>query len=163
MTKQTLSILALLLLVSVQVGAEVVVESLSVSQPSLFTREDRTLLFTAKVDMSKGERPDHLILYQTNDTNKTFEHRWKMQDNGFMGDKKVGDGIYTRKVEFKEKNPGFIYFAVGRNAEPRTSGSLTQVFPDTLKVSIKVIQRPTFFQLLGRLWNRLTNKTKPSS
>lgn len=135
--------------------AEVSVESFQSSLKALYTGDDRALLFTARVNLSEGEAPDHLILFQTNDKAQTFEHRWQMQDNGFMGDKIAGDRIYSRKVEFKESKPGHLYFAVGRKPEMKTSGRLAEVIPENLRASVKIIQRPTFFQLLGKIWNRI--------
>jgi len=126
--------------------ATVTIESFQISLEKMYTNDDRTILFTAKVNSSAENLPHHLVLFQTDETGKKIKYRWKLTDNGFLGDEKKGDGIYSRKVEYKKSKAGKVDFFVSLNAD---------IPSQDLKVSIEIIRRPSFLELLGEIWNRL--------
>lgn len=133
------------------------VESFQASLEKMYTDDDRMILFTAVVDPSQKNLPDHLLLLQADETGKKVKYRWKMQDNGFLGDKKGGDGIYSRKVEFKESKAGILFFTVALSSELEKTDTIQYPIPENLKVAVKIIQRPSFLELLGKVWHRLKN------
>lgn len=158
-----LFIVSVLLLLSGPAQANLSIQSLQSSVGSLYTHDDRGILFTAVVEVSEENAPDYLTLFQTDKSGEKVKYRWKMTDDGFLGDKKADDLIYTRKVEFKKSKEGKYIFFISVDDAIKGPGqasaeALKKATSESPQVSVEVIRRPSFFELLGKIWDRLKNK-----
>ncbi len=79
------------------------------------------------------------ILIQLDD-NGQVKYRWEMNDTGMLGDNTAHDGIYSRRIFFKEAHAGTLTFALQNN--PLATTTLT------------ITGQPSFVEMLYNIWLR---------
>lgn len=65
-----------------------------------------------------------------------------LNDSGVFGDRRAGDGVFSRKILFKEALAKTIRLHIEGNTE-------------TLALTVK--PRPTLLEILGQIWSRFTH------
>ena len=136
------------------------VKSLQLDPTQLITHDDRPILFTAEYDPAFGPAPKVLTLVQVDEACQEVKYRWKLLDSGTLGDKLAGDGIYSRRVYFKERKPDTLHFTVPiPSNDPGLGGGMCgpPAMDQEHVVSLTITQRPTFVELMQRVWDRLVN------
>lgn len=134
------------------------VELFHVFPRELFVKESSPIIFSAKLAAGAipkaGEKPPNLTLIQVDASGKKLRYIGIMSDDGVMGDKVRGDNILTRKHQLTEKVAQKVYFAV---VEETAAGVPEQVDP-AKAVSIEIIRRPSFVEIVSTIWSKITSK-----
>jgi len=120
---------------------------LKVNPTQLFVKEDRDLVFEAKVPVEKKQ---NVNLAEINSTTQIVKFHWAMNDEGILGDLKKGDGIFSRKVEFKEKRPQTLMFGIyfGNDVPAKIEDK-------TRTAEVSIIQRPNFIELVKQTFSKI--------
>lgn len=139
--------------------AAVPIHGVTVTPTQLFTSEEKALLFTAAVHGSADHAPVTIVLLQLDASGESIVHRWNMRDDGTFGDRAAGDGIYSRKVEFKPYRPVPLHFAVYPERQEAPLRPRDRVPSDLVEdqqfVGVEVVAQPTFLELMSRIWHTL--------
>lgn len=133
---------------------------LSLKPNSLFTFEDKGVVFTAKVSQSDG-KAQKIGLIQVDEQGRKLKYIGAMYDQGVFSDRVSGDGIYTRKVQFKPKKAGRLYFEAineefaHQQQDPQDASSALAEFP-ARRTALQIVRRPTFIESIKQAWASLT-------
>lgn len=113
----------------------------------LFAKESSPVIFTVK-----AQTPDpKLSLLQVDASGKKLRYIGIMTDDGVMGDKIKGDGIYTRKISMTEKGAQKFYYSV---IDESGSGVPEQVDATRL-ATVEVLRRPSMLEVLATIWTKI--------
>ncbi len=142
------------------------VEWAHVSPTALYTSEEKTLLFTAAVTIPPELPNATITVLQLNPEQTGIKYRWELVDDGTYGDVQAHDGIYSRKMEFKEYRPTTLQFVVALEMNQPPRRPRIDPLPENLRteqhVAVTVTPQPTFVEILRQIWHRLT-RTKEQS
>lgn len=126
-------------------------EEVQVHPEKVFTRESTHVVIRAKqsseslkrVGKLSGESLSRFEVVEIDSQGKKIKTIGLMTDDGVMGDRRAGDGIYTRKFQVYEKKVGTHRYAIVKNSD-------SEVFdhPEA-EVQIKVIGRPSMISAFG--------------
>lgn len=135
------------------VHAETIPWDCSVSPKNFFVGEDKAVVFGCRFfsDFSGSK----VVVAEKNEEKKV-KFFWELNDTAFFGDKKAGDGFWSRKVDFKERKEGkitFSFYFVPQDKEVTASflDEAKPVYEDLITLSY----RPSFIELLGQIWKKL--------
>lgn len=122
---------------------------------SLFTEDEKGIRFTlSPTPAQKQNLSSRLSLFWVDSSGKEIKYLGLLNDEGLFGDRKAGDGVYSRKVEFKQHRPRTLYFA-WTHEDPAQPARLTRPISTDELIKIEVLQRPTFVEIVKRIWSRL--------
>jgi len=131
--------------------------SLRISNPSLFVEEDLGVLFAFRpsLPISVNEKA---ILLEIKDSK--IRYRWDLLDNGTLGDQIAGDGIWSRRIQFKEKKITILDFLALSASEEQIQMSLSPGSPAPTdqhieKVSLEIKARPTFIDIIKGIFRKI--------
>ncbi len=114
----------------------------------LFTENDVGVRFSFSPETSKEQIPPVFVtLVEMNGDTQTPKYRWELRDDGTLGDKLTGDGIYSRKIQFKELRPKTLHFAILD----------TQNIPTTT-ATLEIRAHPTFIDIVRDAWKKIINR-----
>ncbi len=120
-----------------------------------FTKESTNVLVMTKPIIHQKGKSLKLILLQVDSDGNKIKYMGIMSDDGIMGDRSKKDGIYTRKIQVYGKKGGIQYFAVTEEID----GKIPQKISDMSKsIQIKVIFRPSFIELMERVFTQMGEK-----
>src|SRR5688500_801946 len=122
---------------------------LSVSPESAFQKESTSFTFRLPV---KSAPAGTLLLVTTDATGKILREMGPLNDSGVMGDETEGDLTYSRKIHIKEKNSGRLHIGVISTDELQAPALGTT----SVLTSVEILDRPTFAELMGKIWDRVT-------
>lgn len=124
----------------------------------LFTKESTPVTFYAQFNepVPTGKR---LAVVEVNpETREVTRYVGALIDDGVLGDRKKGDGVYSRKMQLTEKKAATKIFAVVEENEAGYPLTLEKDYPHQLQ--IRVLRRPSFVELVTaavtKLWNGST-------
>lgn len=142
-------------------------DSFKASHDSLFTKESVAITFRVKViPDAEGKTPD-VSLLQVDDQGNKLRYIGIMSDDGVMGDRKAGDGIFSKKINLTEKKAGNVYFAAVEDRASDVSLETGTPSPEVINryphVKIEVLRRPSFIEAMGRVWNRILGREPESN
>jgi len=83
-------------------GATTPLNNFTTQPEFLFIKEDRQVLFSVKYQGTTPP-PETLTLAELTNDESQVRFVWSVNDDGTKGDEIAGDGIYSRKIYFKEK------------------------------------------------------------
>jgi hypothetical protein len=118
----------------------------------LFVKESSPMIFSVKMDTTSKLK---LAIIQIDETGKKLRYIGALTDDGFMGDKVKGDGIFTRKFQVSEKRPATLRFAVVEELTDVPS-QVDLNIPGTL-AQVVIIPRPSFVELVSTAFKKLWN------
>ena len=127
--------------------------SLKVHPQQLYTFQDKAVLFEAKIK-NPPEGKLNWVLVQIKD-GRVHKQLGVLSDSGFLGDRKKGDGIFTRKVRFKGRKPGRLEFAVILHDQAETLKSLESLESHPTG-HLTFVRRPNFFELISQVVSQAT-------
>lgn len=115
----------------------------------LFVKESSPVIFTVKPDQAN----DRLTLIEVDEKGKKLRYIGVMTDDGVMGDKIRGDGVYTRKISVTEKKAQLFHYAVVEETDAGVPDEL-----DPAKTSeLRILGRPSMVEVLSSIWARIRN------
>ena len=117
---------------------------------SLFVGEERGVLFTVRVESQSRQKPTSFILLEMDSSGEKVRYRWELKDDG-IGDFKANDAIYSRIIQFKEKQPKALQFLV----VPRKDPIKDELNTSPLRATLEIKARPTFIEVLEGIWERI--------
>ncbi len=126
----------------------------------LFTDEDLGVKFTVTVVSQGSEKPKNIILVETRLEGKV-KYRWPLNDTGWNGDEKAGDGIYSREIQFKEKKPRtLVFFVLEQDEEGKGFGNPGESLPAGLGLrgELEIRAHPTFIDILKGAYEKIRAK-----
>ena len=130
---------------------------------SLFVQEERGVLFTAQVGSRSSKKPQALFLLEMDSSGEKIRYHWELKDEG-VGDLKAHDGIYSRKIQFKEKQPKTLHFLVVSELKqedlkkyPMNENKLSFA----LRATLEIKPRPSFIEILSQVWEKIKNFSSP--
>lgn len=146
-------IFALFFLSAASVQAESIAWDCSVSPKNFFVGEDKAVIFGCRFF---SEFSGSKVVVAEKNEEKKVKFFWELNDTAFLGDKKAGDGFWSRKVDFKERKEGkitFSFYFVPQDKE------ITASFLDETKPVhedlITLSYRPSFIEILGQIWKKI--------
>lgn len=99
--------------------------------------------------------PEQISLIQYEDDGTTVKYRWQLNDRQQHGDKVAGDHIFTAQFQLKKRKAQNLAFHL--EAPGMRFVSLDDDTP--AKTSVSITPRPTFLDLLHKVWLRITEST----
>jgi hypothetical protein len=136
-----------------------------------YTDDEKSIRFEIRFssnEMSKlssnSDSGFNLVLVQVGPDYLIERYFGVLNDQGVMGDRKSADGVYSRKVQFKERKPRSLQFAVffddGNSGVHRGDVIPEQHrIPLQQSVSFNIKARPNFIDVMGEIWKKLTGKS----
>jgi hypothetical protein len=114
----------------------------------LFVKESSPVLIT----VSAPSGATQLTLLEVDETGKKLRYIGVMTDDGVMGDKIRGDGVYTRKISVTEKRAKKFYYSV---IEETAAGGVPEQVDPALINSIEIVGRPSMVEVLAIIWDKI--------
>ncbi len=132
--------------------ASVPIEEIHADQKSVFVKESTNLIVSARVHPSNLPKA-RLSVVRIDESGQVLQLMGIATDDGVMGDKKAGDGIYTRKIIVYAKKPGTFLYAF---AEENPDGTLPKKIETPQNhLAIEILQHPTLMGALKEVWKKL--------
>lgn len=130
---------------------------------SLYTDDDVKVVFSVKVEGA----PDtnfSLTLVEVDSSGEKIRFTWPLADDGGNGDDRARDGIYSRKVQFKEGRPKTLTFLATTDPPEglKTFGKLPEV-PPSQKATLEFKPRPSMIEILGRIFRKIFHSKDPKN
>lgn len=138
----------------------------------MFVNEDRTIMFETEWNQTmssnqklylyeystKISRKDQflMLLGKKMDISPTIRYKWELNDQGELGDRKAGDGIYSRVISFKEKKKTTLYFFVSDEIYQKNEIPRSDMYSSDFISYIEIVNRPSFLEMLGIAWDKFT-------
>lgn len=125
---------------------------------SLFVDQEGIVLFAVRAQNPSLDPAEVISLIELDKSGEKPKHRWILEDNGILGDRKAQDQIYSREIQFKEKYPRKIEFIVAavKEKDPTQLPTLTvEEIQKAPRVSLQIQMRPTFIDLMRQVWRRI--------
>lgn len=153
-------------------SAQVELTRVKVSPSSLFTNQDKKVTITVQVENldqpgSTLGLPQRLGLVRMKksriSSGKKLVFLGWMNDSGVMGDQEKGDGIFTRKIQFKEYLAGRIelyavHVALNSSVEEEFAGKHSIDELNVVRgkpIVLEIQRRPTFIETMAQVWSRI--------
>jgi len=154
------ALLLLICLVPARVLAGTI-ESFQIVPNLLFEDDDVKVIFAARMKADGGPLPPVITLLELDAAGEKIRYRWPLTDDGTLGDLAAGDGIYSRKIQFKESRPKKISFLVvlapPEGFEIRTPPPLV---PPSQTGILEIRARPTFLEIMKGVFQKIWNRMK---
>lgn len=152
-----------LIFFSARVAHAVSLGPLELFPSSLYTDDDVKVVFSVKVE----GLPDpnfSLTLAEVDQSGEKIRFTWPLTDDGNNGDDQAHDGIYSRKVQFKEGRPKTLSFLVTTDPPEglKTFGKLPEVSPSQ-KATLEFKPRPSMIEVLGQIFRKLIHSKDPKN
>lgn len=126
---------------------------LQIQPDQLYVDQEEKLQILVKPKPELGKKlPTKLFLVKVDETGKRLSDLAVITDEGTLGDMKAGDGYYSRKVKIIERLPGTLRLSLS------TREDSSETFP--VLNQIQVITRPSFLEVLGEVWRKITRSEK---
>ncbi len=134
-----------------------------------FTGDEKAVKFEMSFE-PQGALPTgefNFVLVQVDSDRLIERYFGVLNDKGLMGDKRADDGVYSRKVQFKERKSRVLSFAIfyDKGEKPIHKGD---VIPENLLIPVNqelavpltanVKGRPSFLEVIASIWNRFWEK-----
>lgn len=129
---------------SIVLTAALMTHPMIVDPPRAFVNEDVDIKVSVGLQPQPGREPTLVEVDENGNRLRTF---LPLVDNGILGDRRAGDGLYARKFKLNERSPKKIRFSVAYD-EGQSSGLVAMG-------QIEINHRPSFVQVLKEVWKRL--------
>ncbi|MFO1519017.1 MAG: choice-of-anchor X domain-containing protein [bacterium] len=126
--------------------------SLQLWPEAIYTYEEKPVTFIAKPNPSST--PRGAVLVQWDPEKEKVLYRWKMTDDGSLGDVRAGDGIYSRTVQFNERKGGVKIFSVVEGNDEVQAAFLKKEDLGP-QASLHVLHQPTFLEIMSQVWQKI--------
>jgi hypothetical protein len=127
----------------------------------LYTDDDVQVIFAVRLDPAEKDPPPSLSLVELGPDGEKIRFHWVLTDDGSEGDLQAHDGVYSRKIQFKESRPKKISFAVIA-AAPETVRNGSEISPSISseeKGVLEVRARPTFIEILKGIYEKIRHRS----
>lgn len=131
------------------------VESFQIVPNLLYTDDDVKVIFSAKAGAGEAAVPV-ISLLELDSAGEKVRFIWPLTDDGSQGDLIAGDGLYSRKIQFKEKRPKKITFLVAP-IPPGTfeTDKTPPIVPPSQTAVLEIRPRPTFLEILRDVFRKI--------
>ena len=141
-------------------------EKFSADKSQAFTKESTTVVVTADLALDlenkpiPGQKAPPLVLLEVDQNRNRTRYLGVLSDDGVMGDKKAGDGRYSRKIQMYSKKGELKYLAVAEEVNGKIPD---QVALDQPLLEFEIIYRPSFVELIERVWSQIWSDDETSA
>ena len=132
------------------------IEAFQIVPNLLYVEDDVKVIFSVKAKEGEGPLPPVITLMELDAAGEKIRFLWPLTDDGTQGDLVAGDGLYTRKIQYKERRPTRITFLVAP-APPENfqTKQPPPAVPPSQSNAIEVRGRPSFLEILRDIFNKI--------